>query len=131
MKHLILAAALLGATVTTSLAQGHWPPPPTAQQAQALKSDIIAKIADFQSDVTNNRKTKAEASANALATSMKKHVYNSRCIAEAATGAQKPAAVAHFNQIEGYVLAFMRKQQDPIANSADMLQAANDLVANY
>lgn len=131
MKHLILAAALLGATATTSLAQSAFPAPPTATQVQALKQDIVNKIADLQANVTANKKAKAETAAADLLRLMKRHVAETRYTAEANTGATKEQILSHMLALENYGIAFTRKINDVMGNSADLLTIANDYVTNF
>ncbi len=130
MKHLILAAALLGATATTSLAQGSWPAPPTATEVQALKTDLIAKASAFETNIKANKKVKAEAIAVDLTKLMKKHIVGTRYEAEA-SATQRGQIMQHMNDLEGYLLAFMRKSNDVMGNGSDLVTAVNDFIAHY
>lgn len=132
MKHLILAAALLGATATTSLAQSkNWPAPPTATEVQTLKQDIIAKRADLQANIQGNKKIKAEGDAADMLKMMRKHVVGTRNTAEANGGTTRDQILAHMLTLENSVMLFMRSDDDVIANGTALMTIVDDFITNF
>src|SRR5689334_19538255 len=119
MKHLILAAALLGATATTTLAQGVFPPPPTAAETQSGKQSMIAKTTDLENSLKNHNMANAEAAAAQILKLMKTRVAQTRYMAEANTGAQKDAIMKRMLMLENRVLTFRDASKDVARNGQD------------
>jgi len=131
MKHLILAAALLGFTANTSLAQGSsWPAPPTATEVQTLKSDLLATKTSFAANITGNKKTKAEADAKSLMRMMSRHVVGTRYAAENSS-TQRATLMQHMIELEAYYAAFQRKADNVMGNGADLVAAADDFYNHF
>jgi hypothetical protein len=133
MKHLILAAALLGFTATTSMAQvSGWPAPPTATEVQALKADLLAKKTSFAANIAGNHKSKAEADAKSLMQMMSRHVVETRNTAENASNTTiRNTTMQHMVELEAFYAAFQRKANNVMGNGAELVQAADDYYNHF
>jgi uncharacterized protein YdcH (DUF465 family) len=131
MKHLILAAALLGATATTTLAQGTFPPPPTAAESQAGKQSLIAKTNDLDNSVKNHNTANAQAAATEIMRMMKTRVAQTRYMAEATTGAQKDALMKRVLLLESRVISFRDSAKDINKNGQDLVSQARAYTNDY
>jgi ABC-type arginine transport system ATPase subunit len=131
MKHLFLAVALLGTTATTALAQGNWPPPPTAAQSQAGKQSMIAKTNDLENNLKANKMNKAEDDAADVLKMMKNRVAETRYMAEATSGTQKDALIKRMLMLEDRVFAFMKDIKDVPANGTSLVAQARTFTGDY
>ncbi len=131
MKHLFLAVALLGATATTSLAQGVFPPPPTAAESQAGKQSLIAKTTDLETQLNKKNTAKAEEAAAQILNLMKKRVAQTRYMAEANTGAQRDALMKRMLMLENRVLSFRNAAKDVNANAQQLVAEAKTFSGDY
>ena len=131
MKHLFLAAALLGTAATTALAQGNWPPPPTAAESQSGKQNLIAKTNDLENNLKANNMPKAEDAAADVLKLMKNRVAQTRYMAEATSGAQKDALVKRMLMLEDRVFAFMKDIKDVPKNGTSLVAQARTFSNDY
>jgi hypothetical protein len=131
MKHLFLAAALIGATATTSLAQGQFPPPPTAAESQSGKQSMIAKTTYLENSLKQNKAQKAEDAAYEILKMMKVRVAQTRNMAEATTGAQKDALMKRMLMLEGRVFTYMQEVKDVAKNGQSLVAQAKTFTNDY
>ena len=131
MKHLFLAVALLGATATTSLAQGVFPPPPTAAESQAGRQSLIAKTTDLETQLNKHNTEKAEEAAAQILNLMKKRVAQTRYMAEANTGTQKDVLMKRMLMLENRVLSFRNAAKDVNANAQQLVAEAKTFSNDY
>jgi hypothetical protein len=131
MKHLILAAALIGATATTSLAQGQFPPPPTAAESQSGKQNMIAKTTELENSLKQNKAQKAEDAAYEILKMMKVRVAQTRYMAEATTGAQKDALMKRMLMLEDRVFSYMKEVKDVSKNGQSLITQAKTFTNDY
>jgi len=131
MKHLFLAVALLGATATTSLAQGVFPPPPTQAQSQAGQQSFAAKAAILETYLNNKNVTKAEETAAELLNMIRTRVAETRYMAEATSGTQKDALMQRMLMLENRFLSFRKASKDVNANSQQLISEAKTFANDY
>lgn len=131
MKHFILAAALLGATATTVLAQGSFPAPPSEQVVKTEKQNMIAKTAVLEQAVQKNKIDAAESAAASILRMMKTRVAQTRNTAEANTGAQKDAIMKRMLMLEDRVLTFMTDMKNVSANGSKLVAQAKVFTNDY
>jgi hypothetical protein len=131
MKHLFLAVALLGATATTTLAQGVFPPPPTAAETQSGKQNMIAQTNLLESSLKAHKTAQAEAAAAEILKLMKKRVAQTRYMAEAKTGSDRDALMQRMLMLEGRVLSFRDAAKDVNKNGQQLVTEARTYTNDY
>ncbi len=131
MKHLLLAVALLGTTATTVLAQGTFPPPPTAAESQAGKQSMIAKTNDLETYLKANNINKATDAAADVLKLMKSRVAQTRYMAEATSGTQKDDLMKRMLMLENRVLTFMKDAKDIPGNGTSLVAQARTFTNDY
>ena len=131
MKHLFLAVALLGTTATATLAQGQFPPPPTAAESQSGKQNMIAKTNALESNLQKNDIAKAEDAAAQVLKLMKTRVAQTRYMAEATSGTQKDALMQRMLMLENRVFAFMKDIKDVNKNGQTLVTQARTFSNDY
>ena len=121
MKHIILAFALLGATVTSSFAQ-QWVRPSETQLREERQS-LTAKTTELENLLAKHQTAKAEVVADQLLNIMKQGVGQTRSVAET-SGAQKETLIKRMLELEQMVFDFRALSSNVDKNSKQLVETA-------
>jgi hypothetical protein len=121
MKHIVLAIALLGATVTSSFAQNWVRPSETEMKAE--RQSLSSKTKELENLLAKHQTAKAEQAADELLTIMKKGVAQTRHVAET-SGTQKETLMKTMLGLEQMVHDFRELAADVDKNGSKLIETA-------
>ncbi len=134
MKHLFLAVAIIGATVSTSFAQQQTvdlSKTPSAEVVQSGRQALIARTVDLQTALTSKKTDQAQKIASQIFDLMRTRIGQTANAAHDLRGEPRAVIMGRVDVLESRAREFMHASKDVAANGEKLVLQAKAFSADY